>query len=487
MPRKNKTFAQILAKTWTSEIGFSGYDPVDKTINGKPVSYNQRKEGVANLEEDYDVDYEGNEDAVGSPGHEKRRDYRNSIGLQVAAFFLKPFTGMRNDTSNVALTLLKNMVWWPEADAPTWQRILQFVGMTIGLVTLITPAYVLLSLVGSVLMNSLKIAAKFLPKLWVNGFDELRKRVKDRLDSTGELKPGRTARFGLNVADLLLSMISGVPIAWHFIGSAITSPIDAARMAYKKGGFWAAALSGTTSVLTYAIGLPILFAYVGVHFPAIYAETIKPFFTETILPYLTAHAPWLANAGTAVGSFLEASATAVFGAEGWFSAAGWVGQSLSWMYTTMIEPSTFLTGVVNTFNFGMAILSGQIALPAAMPLISGLGVALAVTATTIGTALDLAWKSLSNAFVNNKREPGPDVAMYPSIDEIVYQQGSSARHGKGGLGRGVREPLLGFDDQQAELITSRPSVSKPNQSKSPVVGGDLLVDEDVSKQQKPRR
>ncbi len=394
--RKNKTFSELTTKTWNSEIGFSGYDSVEKTINGKKVSYDKRK-AMVDLTDAYGNVIGQHEDRE----HKKLRKYRNSFRRQIADFFLQNFTGMRNDTSenDIGWIILKNWLWIPEKGAPTGLKVVQYIGVVLGLLTGITLAWGLYSLVRNITMNTAKVVLKFLPQLAVNGFSELQKRIKDELDHGNR---GLIAQFGLQVADWALAVLKAPFQVIQFVGGAVLSPIDNARLAYKKAGILGAVASVAVTAALYAIFFPIVAAAVAKYVPA--------FFTGTVVPFVTAKMPWLVNAVNAVGNFL-APVTNFIG-NAYIAVSGWVSQGLSWLFTNTIGASNILMTFTGMFNYGVTSLAGTMGLEVA-PITIGLGAAFSTVGTVIGTPVSRLYNFVVNKLVDLK--PGPVAPAAPVI------------------------------------------------------------------------
>src|SRR5690606_9128358 len=107
--RQNKSLAALSTKAFNREIGFAGYDSVEKTIDGHHVSYDKHKTFAS--------DYNNAGDRIGENAeHKARRKYRDSVGRQILSFFFTNFMAMRRDTQNLGLTLLFNVIFKPEAD-----------------------------------------------------------------------------------------------------------------------------------------------------------------------------------------------------------------------------------------------------------------------------------------------------------------------------------------------------------------------------------
>lgn len=388
--RQNKTFSELATKTWNSSVGFSGYDSVEKTVNGVRVSYDPTKSFAVNPAT-----------GVETADHKKRRKYRNSWRRQLADFFFGNFTGMRNDTKkdDIGATMGKNMVWWPEADAPTWQRVIQFIGFGLGIVTLITPAWVLYSLVRNIVMNSAKVVFKFLPELAVRGFTELQKRIKDEKDHG---KHGDFMSFLLDAADWGLAVLKAPFQLARFISGAVLTPIDNARLAYKNAGIIGAVGSVAVTAILYAIFLPIVAAAVAKYVPSFFSETVAPWFANTVTPYLLAKAPWLVAAANSVGNFFAPVVTWISTAYSSLSVS--VSTALDWLFANTFGLTNITSTLAFMFNYGVSTMASSMGLAISTQLI-GLGAALAIGITTLGTPVTRLYHFVVNKLINLSLDP----------------------------------------------------------------------------------
>src|SRR5690606_686226 len=113
--------------------------------------------------------------------HKARRKYRDSVGRQILSFFFTNFMAMRRDTQNLGLTLLFNVIFKPEADAPTWLKALQYTAMGLGFATGILPLWFAYSVAKNIVLNTAKVVGKLIPALAIDGVSELQKRIDDKL------------------------------------------------------------------------------------------------------------------------------------------------------------------------------------------------------------------------------------------------------------------------------------------------------------------
>jgi len=397
MPRINKTFFELLSKAWNKTIGFTGYDPVEKTIWGQPVSYDVTKPVATN-----GLPIESN-------AHHKMRTYRNSVRRQIADFFLAGYTGMRHDTGadDVGMTLLKNLIGLPEAGAPRWMKIFQYVLMPLSII--IKLVWIPLTIARNIIVNTAKVLLKLIPELTVSGLGELQKRIDEKL-KLGNVNASQ--QFGLELAHVLLSILKVPFQVIGFVAGALLSPIDNARMAYKKAG------------LLGAIGSAVVTALVGLILFPVAVKVIPTFINGTVLPwvsaFLTAKAPWLVSAAHSVSAFLAPATSWVANI---FSSAydavyNVISNSLSaaWQFF-FSDPYSFVNMMTNMAVSNFSVIVGLDITAKLM----GFGAVLGMAATVIGTPFVRLQQFISNKIANASQVdgvPAPRIVA-PNIGEVA--------------------------------------------------------------------
>lgn len=185
------------------------------------------------------------------------------IGLNALSPMRNLMSGKHKiETRSILLNGLKNISGWPEANAPAFQKAIH----KIGVFTLVTPIYNLLKIIFFNLpISTLKLGTEIVPYLIHHAAKaglETAWRQANKLSKQPFSLPSICALSGLAFAILITGSLFLISRTWHFIGRAITSPLEHIRdYQHHPHGKKLAVISLLITTIVYAIGFAALASY----------------------------------------------------------------------------------------------------------------------------------------------------------------------------------------------------------------------------------
>lgn len=312
MKARTRNIPESFSFSYDTTYPFDGFDVAEGTVNGKKIS-------------EINVRFS---------------EYISNPWTR-ATSFLGIKNRMRRDHRHPAANAALNMIGWPEADAPLWQKVISY------LLIPFTLAWNLLMVIPKIVINIARLFTEFLPLSLALVCDVKAKETKNS--------------FGHAALTVIRDIFKGL----YFIGRAITNPITAMKASYYENdgirAFLVPLASALITIVSFAIIIPVVWPYA------------VQFITGTVVPFLTTNLPAvIVNAAQAVINFVSPAVTAVFTAIGNFFAP---------VVTPMLE---FL---------GLTFLS---------PAVVGVAAVIGALVTTVGVAIQKGIDVLNDLWHNNR-------------------------------------------------------------------------------------